>query len=98
MIGCGSQASTSCVIRAHVIRSFWLRRRSRPRDAASRPRARPLAEAATRPRKMLGRLPRRREGNRPNCPGWIAPLGPGIGSGSVMADGPSRDQRLGFRL
>src|SRR5947208_4125186 len=28
MIGCGSQASTSCVIRAHVIRSFWLRRRS----------------------------------------------------------------------
>src|SRR5205823_10830621 len=28
IIGFGSQASTSCVIRSHVIRSFWLRRRS----------------------------------------------------------------------
>jgi hypothetical protein len=28
MIGFGSQASTKCVIRAHVNRSFWLRRRS----------------------------------------------------------------------
>ena len=28
MIGFGSQAPTSCVIRSHVIRSFWLRRRS----------------------------------------------------------------------
>jgi hypothetical protein len=28
MIGFGSQASASCVIRAHVIRSLWLRRRS----------------------------------------------------------------------
>src|SRR6516162_8535367 len=28
MIGFGSQPSISCVIRAHVIRSFWLRRRS----------------------------------------------------------------------
>jgi hypothetical protein len=28
MIGFGSQSSASCVIRAHVSRSFWLRRRS----------------------------------------------------------------------
>ena len=28
MIGSGSQSPTSCVIRSHVIRSFWLRRRS----------------------------------------------------------------------
>jgi len=28
MVGFGSQVSASCVIRAHVIRSSWLRRRS----------------------------------------------------------------------
>jgi len=28
MIGFGRKASTNCVIRVHVIRSFWLRRRS----------------------------------------------------------------------
>src|ERR1700758_2782199 len=28
MVGFGSQSSTNCVIRAHVIWSFWLRRRS----------------------------------------------------------------------
>jgi hypothetical protein len=28
MVGFGSQVSASCVIRAHVIQSSWLRRRS----------------------------------------------------------------------
>jgi hypothetical protein len=35
IVGFGSQASTSCVIRSHVIRSFWLRRRAATRKCHS---------------------------------------------------------------